>query len=149
MKIKQLLLAVPALAALLVSAQTTRPRLDALQSPSSALSAGKYVVIAIGSAIQLAVLDSSLTIDATTVPATLRAVVPSGLSRVPSECYVAGTAQTVFTIGFTPAANTLTVYKNGVRYFTPNDWTATGTTVTWLAGSAPVSGDSVCFDYSH
>jgi hypothetical protein len=54
-----------------------------------------------------------------------------------------------FTIANAPTANTLRVYKNGIRQQVGagNDYTFSGTTITFLAGNLPQTGDILLADY--
>ena len=54
-----------------------------------------------------------------------------------------------FTIANIPTAGTLTVMKNGLRQQAGagNDYTFTGTTITFLTGNLPQTGDILLVDY--
>jgi hypothetical protein len=68
-------------------------------------------------------------------------------SEVPSGT-VNGTNDT-FTLAATPASGTLRLYKNGLRQKAGagNDYTLATTTITFLAGNIPVTGDNLLADY--
>lgn len=54
-----------------------------------------------------------------------------------------------FTLANTPTAGTVRVFVNGVRMNVggSNDYTISGTTITFLTGAIPVSGDVILVDY--
>jgi len=54
----------------------------------------------------------------------------------------------VFTLAHTPASATLRVYRNGVRLKLSTDYSVSGTTITFLSGAIPQSGDLLVVDYN-
>jgi hypothetical protein len=54
-----------------------------------------------------------------------------------------------FTLANTPVAGTVQVYVNGVRMKSAagNDYTISGTTITFLTGAIPQTGDAILCDY--
>lgn len=54
-----------------------------------------------------------------------------------------------FTLANTPTAGSVSVHKNGIRQLAGagNDYTISGTTVTFLAGNLPQTGDNLIVDY--
>lgn len=96
-----------------------------------------------------------LSADSTVAATGLRWVTFAGLtptnfvfSEVPTGTVNGSNA--AFTIANTPTAGTVQVYVNGVRQKvgTGNDYTITGTTITFEAGTAiPVTGDVIQVDY--
>jgi hypothetical protein len=54
-----------------------------------------------------------------------------------------------FGIANTPVAGTVAVHKNGIRQLpgAGNDYTLAGTTITFLAGNLPQTGDNLLVDY--
>lgn len=54
-----------------------------------------------------------------------------------------------FTLANTPTGGTVTLHKNGVRQLAGagNDYTISGTSVTFLAGNIPQVGDNLLADY--
>jgi hypothetical protein len=56
---------------------------------------------------------------------------------------------TDFTLANTPTAGTVAVYKNGIRQLVGagNDYTISGTTITFLADNIPQTGDNLIVDY--
>lgn len=71
------------------------------------------------------------------------------VSEVPSGT-IDGSNPT-FTIANTPVAGTLQLYRNGIRQRVgaSNDYTLSGTTITFNTGAIPGSGDWLLADYSY
>jgi hypothetical protein len=58
-------------------------------------------------------------------------------------------ANAVFTLANTPTVGTVALHKNGVRQLVGagNDFTISGTSITFLAGNIPQVGDNLLADY--
>lgn len=52
-----------------------------------------------------------------------------------------------FTLANTPTSGSLHLYKNGLRQKVTTDYTLSGTTVTFVAGNLPQTGDLLLADY--
>jgi hypothetical protein len=102
--------------------------------------------VATGSDGQVLAKDSGEASGLKWVPTTTGTAV---FSEVPS-----GTVDGVnaaFTLANTPAANTLRVYKNGIRQKagSGNDYQLATATITFEAGNLPQTGDVLLADYSY
>lgn len=54
-----------------------------------------------------------------------------------------------FALANTPLSSSQRVYKNGLRQQAGNDYTISGSTITFAGGNIPQSGDIIVVDYAH
>ena len=114
--------------------------LDQITAPTTS----GVMVNVTGTGWTLAVLDSSMTLDTTTKPPTLRAI-----AATPQTSWVTPTGtidgvNAAFTLLSTPnPPGSLTVIRGGLTLSSGIDFNLSGTTITFLAGSIPQPGDII------
>jgi hypothetical protein len=78
---------------------------------------------------------------------------PAGPGGTPFAEVPAGTingTNAVFTLSFTPLANSQVLFRNGQALFiAAGDYTLSGTTITFQSGQIPQSGDQIIAQYEH
>ncbi len=94
----------------------------------------------------IAVLDSSLTLDESTSPPTLRAKVPSTRDVWGETLTATGTMPT-WTLNTAPLTGTLRLHLNGIRLTAGVDYTIAGSVITFIGKSTPQAAEVLCADY--
>ena len=100
-------------------------------------------------------LDSNgFTIDNTTSPPTLRLIGGSGGSginfadsEVPSG--LINGSNITFTTAHTPISGSTHLFRNGIRMLPTIDYTISGTSISFVNGQTPQSGDILTVDYRY
>ncbi len=96
----------------------------------------------------LAVLDTTLVLDASTTPPTLRAPGAAQQTWVYNEAWPIGsTPPTSITLRNALVVGTEELYRNGLRQTPGLDFTMAGNVLTFVPANALVAGDNVLVDY--
>ena len=116
---------------------------DAAVAPPPTSFTGIWVVTPTGKV--LVQPDASIKIDLTTIPPTIRAILPPGTTpaREYVDQFVSTPGQTAFVLTAAPAAGPVKVYRNGLLQWQGADYSLTGQMVLFLPATGIGPGDYV------